>query len=341
MIVSASKVGLLRKCPGVRALAQEDTGNRYSLAGTSRHALLQQMLDGGRVPAGLPQWLVPFDVETEVPLAIDVATFQARRLPKTGKHRDYGGGPFDVFGTCDVLGASARVLFIGDFKGHEQLGRPRDNDQLRTLATMAVRLFDVDKVILWLAYCDDSDEPRVTWYDYDEITANEARDYAPTLRDLFVSGRALNPGAHCRWCNAWTNCPAVRGELVKADSALIDTASSADLWRLQKVVEIAAKKIKETLTERCRQAPQPLDDGAELRLVLSEGNERIEDAMAAYRLASAYVVNADDAFKLTTSKKALDAVIPKHERKQFYASLRACGALSRGAPVEKLEEIVK
>ncbi|HEY6462232.1 MAG TPA: DUF2800 domain-containing protein [Polyangiaceae bacterium] len=72
---------------------------------------------------------------TELRVAWNVVTGEARLLPRTGTHRDYGDlSPDEVPGTADVVGDDAEHLSVHDWKwGYRAVEDPTSNPQLAFL----------------------------------------------------------------------------------------------------------------------------------------------------------------------------------------------------------------
>ncbi len=347
-VITASQLARLRRCPGSQRLRHDDSDSVFSEAGRDKHAALQAQIEAGKLPDGLSQQLVPFDAECEVSFVYNVATCEVRRIYPDA-HRNYPPAqPFEVFGTFDVVGYDDGLTVIGDWKSWSSHGAPSKSDQL-LMGALAARALRPDpdsegNALLWFAYTDD--DGAITRVQAELVSAEYLDDYAISLRELYAEAAKpnslLQSGEHCRYCPAYANCPRQQEALASVSQSLdvAPYATSAQLYELYKMAQLASKRLREILWARCAEAPQQLAVG-ELRLVQKEGAERVVDGDIAYQIAAKYSSNADAAFTRSTSKKALESLkIPKETRTQMLDEMRAAGALARKAGSRDLEEVL-
>lgn len=221
--------------------------------------------------------------ETEVPLAINLATGEARRLPSTGQ-RDYSAAlSTEVVGTADVLGRDHEgVVVLDDKTGSPEYVDPVGrNWQLRMLALAAARASGVDHAQVGLVFVGDD----AVTYDSAELDAMDLDAIETDLRALVarIPGAEPTPGEHCRFCPARAVCPAFSAAVAEvADTApaalatiarsngALTSAQVAAAWPQFRLVEAGLDQIKAAIRAYVAEhGDVPLASGKRLRLVES------------------------------------------------------------------------
>ena len=219
-LFTASESARAIACPASCALPQVRTTSRYAVAGTEAHAERE-----ANIPPVVREWFGSARPRTEVAMAYDVATDDARELAAAG--REYDATETEIPGRADVCSATR----VGDYKtGYERPGHAADLPQLHTYALAVARIHDSRSVDVAIFRGGAGEE--VTLDSHATIGnialarhSDALARAADRVRDarLLVAGGSVpgvSPGAHCRWCPAKPCCPAFVG----AAHALASTA---------------------------------------------------------------------------------------------------------------------
>jgi hypothetical protein len=315
-VITASQVERLIACPGSAALPQARTVTVWSDAGEERHEWLARVVETGDAGEAPEHWreqaeeivatLLPHladGIEAESPLAYDVATGEARRLPR-GAHRDYRElGPFEIAMTVDVLVAGGRPV-VWDFKGFLDVAPAERNWQLRVAALAVARLVGATEVDVAICYVREGQRLRWDRAVVDYIDLEEA---ARRLRALHgavaeqvaqVAARRLptvSQGPHCRFCPSHASCPASTALIRRLTSGaevdelgllrpLDDATARAAYERLQAAKQML-KRIEGALYAHAAERPIPLGEGRFFGKHDTPGREEI-DGDIAWRVVS-------------------------------------------------------
>lgn len=298
---SASKLGLLERCPAAGALPsvwQESTDDQA--AGTARHRYLQRAGELGReaalaeVPADA-SWrnqVLGIDV-TELPVgryelayAYDTATDTARCLGQW-IDRAYETTAAEVSGTLDLVATVDGRTLVVDFKGMEEVEPAASNLQLGFYALCVARtegLDEVDVAIVYIGHSGDLRWDRATLGAF-ELEAIAARVRAvvariTAARRLVVSGQLpdFSTGLHCKRCPSLPLCPAQTAavRLLLADPptpdqlALLSDEDAGLAYARLAVAEAVLDQAKASLRARAELKGLPLPDGQWLRPSLTQ-----------------------------------------------------------------------
>ncbi len=295
----------------------------------------------------------------EVALAFNVATGEARVIG-IDVDRQYGElAPMELAGAADVIGidrATDRALVL-DWKSAGYKERASDSLQLRFLALAAMRAYAVSAVRVEVVRLGDGGEVSRSWHDYDALDLDA---FALELRDWFAkagSDRTPSPGSHCTYCKSFSFCPAQTAIITKAERGedvahpFLQGGLSRNTVGAAYVLSEQLKTIAKELDRRIYGAMQELKEaetprGTTLRMVVRDGNEKIDGMAAAALLAEMFGASAVTACaEVSVTKTALGAGLRKLHGKQgaaneraFLAALRERGGVTR-KPSERLEEV--
>jgi hypothetical protein len=272
---SASKVDLLFACtyPFGKTLKREVVGERTRF-GSAFHETMEARLKKvpfneahcaktwgvdeqeleARIEEALPvvkawlsggnMWGLDFTkagIETEVSVAIDPRTGEARFLPDgPGEHHDYPGRlPGEVPGTADVFSITPdlgkpghprnqsprradapKTLLVLDHKSGWNVAQgwqpqtPAESGQLRTLALALAKLYQVDQVIVAFFHAPLEGQPTVY---ADMLTEDDLKAHQKSLKSAMgnVGSDWLRPGPWCPLCPAFSICPTQTTTLVE------------------------------------------------------------------------------------------------------------------------------
>ncbi len=280
-------------------LPQTDEKHAGQGEGMSLHADLQAAIEANQVPAELTSRWPGYAWRAEVAFVIDLSTRTARELG-AGINRKYPeAGPFDVFGTADLVGRKGDQLVIVDRKSFDpNVSRSSRNGQLHTLALMACRAYGVEMadVAIWheLRPMDVSNVDLFDLLGYEKdlhaILEQATRARAEFRKTGLVSA---TPGKHCRWCSAFHSCPAQSSMLTQIRTGVIgarvaaisldkdDDAAAA--YQLSKDIGMIKKRLDAMLYARAELRPIPIGDGVVFGKRAKQGN-RVLDGDKAYEL---------------------------------------------------------
>lgn len=241
--LTASAMARAHACPASFALPQvQHQETKEARRGTWRHKFLQMVADGippadaiEEVPmdcrdecAGIDTRGIPPGGETEVPMAYDTRTGNARKLDT--QDRNYDVAETEIPGTADLVlwadpvapgGPDNRPIVIdwkGSIYGTDQTAV---DAQLEFLGLMVARITGCDSVCVWAGFVGDNGA--IGWrkrtLDWEDLAKVAARSKAALQAiQSKVAERASNErwvqdvttGSHCRYCPAFVHCPAKR-----------------------------------------------------------------------------------------------------------------------------------
>ena len=262
-------------------------------------------------------------VEQALALAPDAS--EAMVLPPGGAHRDYSEAPPGwIRGTADAItllgdaveaGADTRheTAIITDWKTGSLLMSPETNDQLRFHALAASLTYELDRVVVQLAYIGSDGDITASSFEFGEEDLREIARELTELSARVQSSREgaleLAVGAHCRYCPAFSFCPAQSGAaqaLLQEKLDELTPARVAEVWERLQAVEAALKKSKEALFGFVDAAEGvELPAGGKLRIVESR-RDRLLPEVTMPLLRDLYGDEADLA--VTITKKGLQKV---------------------------------
>jgi hypothetical protein len=292
-VITASALSRLLNCPGASVLARAETVSVWADAGHDEHAELADALAAGTLPAWIAA-VVPTDARAEVALAFDVATRQGRIIGEN-LDRSYGDiGPFEIVGSCDVLGVDQDAVILLDYKtGFADVEPAATNAQLAFYAIAAARALNKDRAIIRIVYTKTQ---RIDEADLDALDLAAFADRLERLHTRVVRDRAADAstistreGPWCKHCPSKARCPskigllsqvAAGGLAVIGETELTPERAGAaieTLLRLEQIVEEAKKRAIAYVSEV---GPVDLGDGRMFGRYLKPGNRKIDAAKA-------------------------------------------------------------
>lgn len=309
---SASALHRASICTASAVLPRVNSSSEYATKGTIIHQYLADVTEHGadaaleRVPEKYRAACEAIDLDRlpvgasyapEVAFAFDVATGTARELGR-GTNRDYSDcGPTEVPGTADVVAlVRSDAVLILDYKtGYLAVPRAAVNWQLRFLALAACRAYVRRRAIVGLIYVHDDEDPVYDQAELDEVDVDAIEAELGELAGSIAEARALLGegvvpdavmGAHCRYCPAFSYCPA-QTQLIREIAAAPETAGlepsvpltpevAAKAWDRIAAIEAVVKRAKESVKEFAKLSPIPLSNGN----LLGEVEERREKVLA-------------------------------------------------------------
>lgn len=240
------------------------------------------------------------DIRHEVSYALDVERRSVREIG-VSLGRDYGPlSDTEIALTIDVECRKSGVVWVGDWKSRSRVAVVASNWQIRCAVIAVMTRHDVDTVVGFLGYLDDSElEPETfdafhvaTWW-------SELRSMLERIRraaDTVASGAAVevNSGTWCQYCPSLPYCPAhtrlalsMLGELDAVDAAIgaLTAEQCGRAWELLKRYDVIADRVRETIRERARREVVPLSSGRRLALVECKGRLGFDQKKAKERFA--------------------------------------------------------
>jgi hypothetical protein len=245
---TASKIGRLSACQwwAREGVPWVDHGSAAADLGTRVHAAIEADLTGRwrRVDDAVEPYVRSYVawrdrvrgetlVATERPLALDLATGDARELPR-GEHREYvDRQPSDVVGTADTVWVDSDDGYVVD---DIKTGRPENvddvtgNAQMRTLGLLWARHLKVDNIRVRLVFVS----PFQTYAESTELDAFDLDAWEGRLQEWerTIPQSEPTPGSHCRYCPAAAACPVATQAIATVEptrTRLPVVARSADI----------------------------------------------------------------------------------------------------------------
>jgi len=227
-VMEGIKPGCLPSKSTTKRIAEKWAVDREELESRIYEAspVIAKWLSGGNM------WGLDFvaaGIETEISIAVDPRTHEARFLPDgPGEHHDYPGRqPGEVPGTADVVStmvhpesAGLKTLLVLDHKSGWNVAQgwqpqtPAESGQLRTLALALAELYQVDQVIVAFFHVPLEGQPTVY---ADLLTREDLESHRKALKSALgnVGSDWLRPGPWCPLCPAFTICPTQTTALVE------------------------------------------------------------------------------------------------------------------------------
>lgn len=369
--VSGSSLGLAVACTASHVLPSTDTSNEAATQrGTALHKYMADAIAGGReealarVPAQYLQECASIDlafvdgicrgaiwIGVEVAFVLDTRTGTPRLL---GAHldRNYGQtAEHEIPMTADLILSFGNRGIVVDWKSGITEGDPW---QLRACAAAAAAHFGWTETRAMFAYIrpDGSIEQGETLdllaSDLDAQTAVMRGALAAVAagQRLYLDGATISTveGKHCTWCPARFSCPSKTALIRKVlsmearpDLAALNLHEAGALYARLVEFERFAQRMRAEFETLAEQAPIPLPDGSELRLV--EGNEYLDSEVAYQVVEHEYgTERALRAARITMSKDKLRKALGIQEAHKALDRIRAAGGLRRG---ERLLKVIK
>ena len=180
----------------------------------------------------------------EVGFAYDIVTDGAEMFASTG--RDYSAHAGKLCGTADVVGIVGSEVAVLDVKtGWADLGKPAENLQLLAYAVAAARVSGASSATVGCIYLRD-ETPHYDVAQLDSIALDAAAARIAQVVEavaVVASDAEPNEGTHCKYCPAFTSCPAKIGLMREGAGEWVLDATTAPkaLARLEAVEEAAAR----------------------------------------------------------------------------------------------------
>jgi hypothetical protein len=255
-----------------------------------------------------------------------------------------------VYGTADVVVENGHVA-VFDYKTGQRVEPAAENRQLRTLAVMASRVYNVDEVDVGIIYVWGkevvTDLATLSSFDLDATAADLVRvvQRVEAARAKISIGQVPDvypSDSTCKWCPAKKSCPA-RGALIRAAMAgdveipqvevkdltavQLADAYKAVVRRYKPIIEAFEDEIREEVLAR----GEVLDLGDGTALGIKPGNESI-DSDVAFGIIEAELGTevAQSACKRSVTKEGLKKAIKDVDR--ILQLIRDGGGVKIGAP---------
>lgn len=345
---TASALPRQMNCPSSAVFPRAENASEWADSGHDDHEQLMRDL----LANDLPPWIdtiVPPNSKPEVALAFDVATKQGRIIGEN-LGRAYGSvGPFEIVGSCDVLGIDTGRAVVIDYKtGHNPVEPAATNAQLWFYALAAARALGLSGAIVRIVYTQSR---RIDEY---EIDALELADFATRLERLHVQTAALQArhakgeiletreGTWCRYCASKPYCPSKNALLVQVaeggmavvGDATITPARAASAYeqivRVESLVREARKRLETYVDE---QGPIDLGGGRMFGRYVRNGNERLSGDVAVTAIAEVVGESAREFEAVAIERKTTKAAIER-AAKQF-----GCKRGTAAAVVRRIREL--
>lgn len=366
-LVSGSALGRAMACPSsVLRPRVYVVSSKEAADGTRGHLFLDRCFTQSR-EAALELALVedrPFfssiqhplfdsglSVDSEVAVVYRGATGKVDWLGR-GVGREYDCGPDDIPATLDVYARlDARTGLVGDHKFGHGSYKAKDMPQLWFGAMCMAKLRAHREMLLEVYPVRDTgrvfpDRHRVDEFD---LGAFEAR-LQEFLRQLKTHDPAnVNEGDHCKWCPAWTGCPAkTRTLAVMATGTpdidvkwLLDNVGFARAYEAWRKAEEAMKSIRAAMHGYAEEhGPQEVRPG--VFYGSRPSSRRVLDAKLAMPILEQVLGSREAAFKCVVPDITLTSIAEAMGTKgapykAVVEALEAAGALTAKASTEVKE----
>jgi hypothetical protein len=355
----------LLSCPGASVLPRAENASVYADAGNVEHAELADQLLRGE----LPDWIaavMPASARSEVALGFDVAT-RAGRIIGENLGRAYGDvGPFEIVGSCDVIGIDNDSVVVVDFKtGHADVEPAATNAQLAFYALAASRALGKSSAIVRIVYT------RTNRVDEATLDALDLAAFADRLEQLHIRAAAnqeatrrgeviaTREGTWCRYCPSTPFCSAKNALLVQfsekglavvGDSTITTERAAAayeQIVRVESLVKDARKRLENYVDAN---GPIDLGEGRMFGRYVRNGNERLSGDVAVTAIAQVVGESAREFEAVAIERKTTKAAIERAARavgaKRGTAAavikkIRELGGASNGADTMPLGEFTR
>lgn len=293
-MITASALPRLLNCSASAALPRAENANVWADAGHDEHAELATQALAGELPDRLARF-VPPSPRVEVKLAYDVSTGVARVIGEGNDDRRYGDiAPFEIAGSCDLLGVEGDAVVVLDWKtGMRDVEPAATNGQLRFYGLAAARALGKERAILRIVYTQTGrcDEAEMDVFDMAAF-ATELRTLhgrVAHLRTLPREQLETREGSWCRHCASKSQCPSKNALLVQiASGGLAEIGDSTmtperarnaceQVLRIESLVADAKARLNAYVTTT---GPIDLGDGRAYGRYIRAGNERIDGHVA-------------------------------------------------------------
>lgn len=343
-MITASALQRLRNCPSSAVLPRAENHNVWAEAGHDAHEELAVFTEDHPFAH-----LLPPQARAEVKLSYDVAT-RTGRIIGEGAGRDYGTpGPFEIVGSCDVLGVESDRVVIIDWKtGFADVEPAATNAQLWFYALAAARALGKSQAFIAVVYTQSR---RV---DSCDIDALELAEFASSLERLHAQvgerhvtrqrGEQLETreGSWCKHCASKPYCPSKTALLARlSDPSLTvigETAMTREkaahayeqIVRVEQLVKDARKRLETYVEEN---GPIDLGNGRMYGRYVRNGNERLDGDVAMQAIAEVVGESAKEFVSVAIERKTTKAAIERA------AKQLGCKRGTAPAVVRKIREL--
>lgn len=339
-MITGSQLARISACPASETFQHVGSTSPAAERGTQVHAYLERYARArnARVPdadartiamAGVPaeyrelcasirieDMELQFPLFAEISVAYDCATGAVRELGIG--NRNYDVTDTEIPATLDAVMVRDGYCIVADYKTGTAT-RARDNLQIRFGCMVMAKMHGFGRaagVILSI----DVNTGRVT-PDACDFSPDDLRDIEQQICDLYRSvrrakdkGATPTEGAHCRFCPAWSACPAKRLALASLGDAReieITNTNAVAVYARLRDVERQVRHVKQALAEYVEaNGPLVVDDRTRYGVHQVERDEI--DASVAYQVVetlagrNAAIVAADISI---TSKAAIERAL--------------------------------
>ena len=274
-------------CPASAVLPHVQTVSEHAERGSQIHAFLEAVNAKGREAAlaevddeirpvceALDVAKLPTDPSrfaAEVAFAYDTENGQARELGR-GIGRAYDVTPTEIAGTADVIALlDDDGVFVADFKsGWSRRTAARESLQLRFYALCAARTYGRSRAVVQVIRLFEDGE---TWTDEAALDAFDldafALDLGALMSGIEADRKALAAGiepemvegSHCKWCPAFSRCPAKVALVQLPPRVEITPDGAAAAYQRLRLYREALDKAEAILKDYARANPILLPDG--------------------------------------------------------------------------------
>jgi Protein of unknown function (DUF2800) len=360
-VITASALARLRACPSSAVLPRAENHNEWAALGHDAHEELAVFNDDHPFAH-----LLPRDARAEIKLGYDVATRQGRIIGEGGG-RDYGNpGPFEIVGSCDVLGSDGGAVVVIDWKtGFADVEPASSNAQLWFYALAACRALGKSEATIHVVYTQTRrvDSHTIDALDLAEFAQSLERLHKQVAERVATKQRSgvldTREGSWCKHCPAKSHCPsknaliaqlASGGLAVIGDSAMTPARAAGayeQLVKIEQLVKDARKRLEVYVEEN---GPIDLGNGRMFGRYVRSGNERLSGNTTVQAIAEVVGESADEfasvAIERSTSKAAIERAAkslgcPKGTASKIIKRVRELGGATRGGDSMPLGEYVR
>jgi hypothetical protein len=346
---SGSGIERALKCPASTVLPRDSNTGPAAEGGRAIHTFLEAVSAVGRDAAiemisashgadvrdvceAIDTDSLPTDLAHEVAFVFDIDKGTAVELGRGGEFRYPDLGTYQIPCRLDIVGASSRAVFVGDYKsGHGEVTPAKRNGQIGFGALCASRAYGRDEAVVEIirpghtgskAYRDSAE---LDAFDLDGLAGRlrRFRDRRERLLEQQAAGHSLtvHEGDHCRYCPSYRFCGAkaalaVRlgtGEELREQSAELTRETAAHVYARAKAARELLDRIFAAIYGMAKQEPLALGNGQMLGEVTKPGNEKLDgDAVfeVMSRLHNEEIAGA--AIKRTASKVGIETALRGH-----------------------------
>lgn len=360
-MITMSSLPRLLACNGSVALPRAEVASFWAKLGNEDH---EDLSDLQSLPAELAKH-VPAGARSEVKVAYDVVSGEARIIGEGGG-RGYGTlAPFEIAGSIDVLGVDGDTVVVVDWKtGYNEVEPASSNGQLWGYALAACRALGKSNAIVRIVYTKTG---RFDEYAIDELELSGFAARVGTLHErageiqaAYKRGEvpATNEGTWCRYCPSKTSCPsknallvqlAGRGLSVVGDATMTTSKAATAVLEFQRIEQLV-KDVRGRLTAYVDEfGPIDLGNGKAYGRYVRKGDERL-DGGKTLQVIRELSLEEDQrklfertALETRTSKAALKRAAEAIGQQPKFAAMvvdrvRAAGGITNASPERPIGE---